>query len=779
MCRNFGLAMGVLLGSLGVFYFSFLCGGSYLWEDLLYMAYPFQNHLATSLASGHFPLWLCGQRDGLPFFCESWVYYPPLWCLSLFVVDGHLPSLVIQWYCVGQLFLAGLFAYLFLAGHKLDVSARIVGMVVFVFSGFLSLTIVNGAMEHAFLWLPLELYFVKKVVERDRTCQNYIFLIFSVAMSYLAGFPQYVLYNGYLMGLYWLFLYWRREGSAINRMSVRKSVELVREGALIAGVFVVVGLLCLFSILATMQGWSQSARQEFGFSQIADESMPWYYLIHGVIPNFFGMSNGDGSGIPYWGFNKDSQAFRIWHGGYWMYFEFGFYAGQLALVSLVVALLNVRRLWRNRPEAVFFLGVVAPMILFMLGRYGGLFTLCYHVLPGISMFRVPTRMGALLDFSLAALTALVVGMLVEAKVALNVKKPLLIMSGLYAAFLVWFFAFGDAVFPEVTDPVRYAHALGETVKSILIFSAIASVVFFMSKTERKSFKTLGATALVLLAFIDLYLAFHHFHQGTVKPEQYYADRNGLISRMAQLREQDGPFRFAQLRDGNLSEEVIFPRNSGYLYPAYEAVEGYVMFNMKGYLLFNNMTNQKARMDIQNIGVVANADRSTGRVSLARYTNSLPRAKFYHDVRAYDKDESLLADLDAGHLDYHHTLGALKDDCVKYGIPTSAPPAKAEIHFQPINSDSYQISYQTTAPGVIFVSESDYPGWLADGGLYPIIRVFGAFKGIVVSKAGSGVITVRFMPQFFFVALFVSLATFGLLLAVLAVISVRSKKGLRP
>jgi len=164
--------------------------------------------------------------------------------------------------------------------------------------------------------------------------------------------------------------------------------------------------------------------------------------------------------------------------------------------------------------------------------------------------------------------------------------------------------------------------------------------------------------------------------------------------------------------------------------------------------------------------------------LMRYTNSLTRAKFYHALRAYPDSKTMYADLDSGRLDYKKTVGILSDDCVKYHVLTSAPPAAAtaEVRFNPKSPEEYQISYRTTAPGIIFVSESFYPGWEADGGKYPIIRAFGAFKGIVIPEAGSGVITVKFSPRSFKIGLTISMTTLAMLVMGLVVLRRRCKAG---
>ena len=755
--------LALLCGVLGVFYFGLLSGKCYLWEDLLYMAHPAYNYLTTALADGRFPLWLPGMRCGIPLFSEPWVYYPPVWVMSLWVESGKLSSLTIQWFFISQLFLGGGFFYVFLRASRLNLWASFSGVVIFVLSGFMSLHFVHGGMLHAYIWLPLELFFVRRIVERQQPGRSYIYLILSIWMSFLAGFPQTVLYNAYFLGAYWLYLVFQAPRSTASsrwRITGAALLNCVK----MAGVFLVVGLLGIFVILSTVQSWSFSSRQEYGFAQIADLSLPWYYLIHGLVPNFFGASTGDGGGVPFWGINKDTLEYATWHGGAWMYWEFGFYAGQLALIAVTVLLFNMRRVWAVRREAVFFLCALVPILWLMLGRYGGLFNVFYHVAPGFSMFRTPARLSGLLDFCLAVLVAVLVDWLmgrrkdektVESR--LNLWPPMVLLAILYGAFLLWLLRFSSRVFPELKETVFSSHALNQTLLSLGLCIVTGVIIWRMGRAKTPRYLTLGAVMLALLAFLDLYLAFHRFHQGRQRPEDYFADRNGIIAKMESLRESAGPFRFSQLRDGKMSEEVIFPRNMGYLHAGYEAPEGYILFNLKDYNLFGAIKSEQVRLDIMNVGVMANADRATGQMSLIRYTNSLPRAKFYHDVRVYEDAKILCADLDAGRLDYHRTLGVLREDCAKYGVATSPPPAnaRASVQFIPKNSDEYQIQYQTTAPGVIFVSESFYPGWQADGGKYPVIHAFGAFKGIVIPEAGSGVITVKFSPGILWLGLAIS------------------------
>lgn len=482
--KEHAVSAGILMLSLVVFYFAFLTGRASLWEDLLYIVYPSFSYQATSLAAGRFPCWLEGLRCGMPYFSEPWTFYPPIWALALFVKDGQLPSLVVQWYFVTQYFMGGLFAYIFLRELRYDWRACVAGTMVFVFSGFFSLHIIHGGMVPAFMWLPLQLFFVKRIVAREWTTWSCAGLIVSVVLSLLAGFPQSVLYNAYFMSAYWLFLAWQRERENCSNMRQWTRMSM-RECLKIAGIYTAVALLGMFVILSSIQSWAMSARQEFGFAQIADLSLPWYYLIHALVPNFFGMTNGDGSGVPFWGFNKDTLEYANWHGGAWMYWEFAFYAGQCALIAIAVLFFNIRKIWNTRREAVFFLCALIPILLLMLGRYGGLFNLLYRIAPGLSMFRTPARFSMLLDFCLAVLVAVLVDMLWRERQGLRLKWPLWVLGMGYAVLFLWLLIWGAAVFPELKEERLINHALRQMAVSMGIFAATAALLVLLKRTGRE------------------------------------------------------------------------------------------------------------------------------------------------------------------------------------------------------------------------------------------------------------------------------------------------------
>src|SRR5882724_8619833 len=98
------------------FYWGFLLGRVFIWDDTLMEFYPGVNYFAKSIKSGRFPLWFPGVRDGMPFYSDPQmaVFYPLQWLLVPFVRDGRLPFLVYQRYIVLHYLIGGLLMYAFL-----------------------------------------------------------------------------------------------------------------------------------------------------------------------------------------------------------------------------------------------------------------------------------------------------------------------------------------------------------------------------------------------------------------------------------------------------------------------------------------------------------------------------------------------------------------------------------------------------------------------------------------------------------------------------------------
>jgi hypothetical protein len=149
---------------------------------------------------------------------------------------------------------------------------------------------------------------------------------------------------------------------------------------------------------------------------------------------------------------------------------------------------------------------------------------------------------------------------------------------------------------------------------------------------------------------------------------------------------------------------------------------------------------------------------------------MPRAKFYPAVRLYRSTADLIGDLNTGALDHRQTLGMLASDLGSAWTPQvlfGVDPAANRVQWTRLSPECFRVEYSVNSPGIVFVSETFYPGWEAvddRGRQLPVVRTFLIFKGIVLREPGTGAITVRFRPASFRLGACLSAATALALLA---------------
>ncbi|HPA19390.1 MAG TPA: hypothetical protein PLU30_16710 [Verrucomicrobiae bacterium] len=725
-----------------LFYYDWLLGRAFIWEDLVYQWYPALSHLGEALRQGRMPLWNPGLRCGMPFFSDvqTGVFYPPHWLSVLFVEGGRVPWLAYQWYLVAHVLVAGLGTFLLLREQGRLPAAAAVGGVTFSLSGFMAMQVTHAPFLLAYSWMPAGLFCVRRFVNGGgATALLGIWL--AVTLSFLAGCPQMTLYGSLLVAAYWAFEARRTAPPGAGWRVLRGTAIRV---VLVFALVLMVGAPVLLPSLAD---WGGSGRSTYTFAQIADSSVPWYYLSTLVFPNFFGIANGSGEGVAFWGVNRDSIEFQTWKMAPWQYWESAGYAGQLAVLGLAVALLGWGA-WRSRPEVRFFAVWALFCLWFMLGRYGGLFQVLYSAVPGLGMFRGPSRMSCGLDLAMAVLAAnLVDGVLRGESVALVQKVARWAFFGCLG-FLVLFLAVGQGWAKGLKEPANFDNAGFAIARAVAICGVLLWWVRDVARGGRAFGGVLASALPVLVAFADLYLAHAHFHRGRQNPAEYYADRMGIVPRIREMQRTEGPFRFVQMREGRLSEEVVFPRNAAYVYPGLEVPEGYVTFTPKRIGEFHAMKNESAKLDIMNARLLANVQE--GRLVLGMNTNALPRAKVYYAREEFGSWPEMLAALEAGRLDYRNRLGLVKGESGDIsGILAGGAEVPAPVSIERVTPERMRLRTRMAAPGAIFVSQTYYSGWRArdaSGRELRVVPGFGAFTAILVPSAGDADIAFEYHPR---------------------------------
>ena len=746
-------AVAFLAAFLGFFYWGFLNGRCFIWNDTLTEFYPGVNYFATSIHGGRLPLWFPGVRDGSPFYSDLQAggFYPAQWLLIPFVHNGRLPFVAYQRYIVLHYLFGGLFTYAFLKRLKLSPIAAVTGALVFCFSGFASLRIASFAAFQPVAWLPLQLLFVHRLT-CDRSRLSWLGLVGAMIASLLAGFPQTTLYCWYLVTAYWLYRCYsvhRREVSS-TRMAVRR---VAGKGlAKIVGAFVLVFGLAGIMVAPGVENWWRTARPNrlFEAEALADSSLPYDQVLTLFVPNFFGTSQSAGSPVPFWGFDPHSQTVMLnspvdAKPGFWQYWEFGAYAGQIFWLALFLMLFNWQRL-EDKRDLGFWLATWAVATWFMLGRYGGLFQILHRILPGASLFRVPARMSCVATFAAATLCAYAVDFIRRRADELRLWPVLLPAAG-GACLAMVLHAGGEHLGGGLRDLDKLTWSRHETLCTLVLAILCALAVLGVIRSQKRWIQTACLCCLPLVSAADFYHAYGSFHRGAVSPNECYPDTSRLLSLLKDYREQRGPFRFGQIIRGRVGEEIATFRNLPYFHEFLEVPEGFTSFYLDAVRRFQAITNQAAKIDIQNIRVTMERDEN-GKDWLGTRTNSLPRAQFFARIRRYDSRDELLAALERGDIDWHNEVAVSEPfsfDGVGGDEPSLGASDNDSVQFQSLTPERYSITYSVSRPGIVFVSQAFYPGWVPNDKSIKLIEAFGAFQGLVIPRAGTGQIVVSFSP----------------------------------
>jgi len=774
-------ALALLACVLVFVYWDFLAGRSYFSDDTLAEYYPGVNYFAKSIATGRFPLWFPGVRDGSPFYSDTQiaVFYPFEWFLPLFVKAGRLSFIVYQRYIFLHCLLGAVFAYTFLRGLKLSPISALAGGFAFCFSGFFALRMnVNFVMIQVYIWLPLQLFFVQQFLGKGGRWR-WLGLVGAMTMSLLGGHPQTTVYCWYLVIAYWLYRGYlcqkdeaRSWRSALGRCAMVEAPKLI-------GTFVLVFGIAAVMLLPGGENWRHTGRPHQSFQNIADTSLPYRGLLRLFVPNFFGDLRLQPVGNTFWGADPQSPSvFRNptnargieQHGfngtGFWQYWECNAYSGQIFWFAVVLILSNWGRV-ANRRTVGFFLIVWLLALWFMLGQYGGLFNLLYRILPGASSFRGPAKMSCVATFAAAVVVAYLVELLRGGGTKLRLWPALLLLVG-YTGFLAALDFGGEQFMAELQDWKRLSFALDEVWYAMAITACTLAAIWVTCRMKQST-RVVGLLALTAVFVADADHSCGGFTTRLESPASYFTIENAISGRLEAWHAQHGPFRCGQLSGGRLIEERAWHRNLPYFYDSLEVPEGYTSYPLDTIWQFQNITNEQAKVEIQNIAVAIKW-KPQDETGAAFFVDCLPRAKFFGHIRHYKSRTALLSALGGNEIDWRNETAVWGPDVavVDRGATHSVSPGtNDDIQLIVRTPEAYSIVYNVSEPGVVFVSQTLYPGWIADGGRVNIVEVFGAFQGIVIPKAGRGEITVVFSPPILKLALIIS----GLSIIIAALIAV--------
>ena len=388
LIRDLGAAVLLLLLTLGFFWRILFTPDA--WKpagggDLVSFLYPTYRFAAASLRTGDgsaslttsFPLWNPHLYGGVPFLADmqTGLFYPPN--LLLFLLAPEFPYKVMEWLAALHIYLAGLFTYFCLRylepGRPLRRPAALLGAIAYMFSGMFVVHFGNLNLIAVAAWLPLVFLLFWRSLRTGRLAWA-VWAGIALGISTLVGHLQITLYLGLTLALLALV-----ETAQDPKSKTKNRWWPVL--ALVVTAAVAVGLAALV-LLPAFEYTRLSPRAELPYREAARYSLVPALLGEMLVPGLFGSRE---PGL-YWG---------VWD---------RVASGYLGILPLILA--GLALLLRRGRRVRFFAILAAIALLLALGGESVLHGWAYLLLPGFGQLRAPARAVLLFDFSLAALAAL-------------------------------------------------------------------------------------------------------------------------------------------------------------------------------------------------------------------------------------------------------------------------------------------------------------------------------------------------------------------------------------
>ena len=703
--------VALLLLMTGVVAARLVVGGTLVGQDAATQFYPWYAHLGERLRAFDLPGWNPFQFGGVPFAADpqsGWMYLPAMILFTALPIGLAANALI-----VGHLLLAGLTMYALGRTLGLHPWGALVAAVSFECSGFVYGRVVCClAQVEVSVWIPALLLTAERSLRAGSRRAAVWWAVgtgFVLSQIIAAWLGQGGLYAVLLLGA---FLVYR---SLIDPPNAtwsprRRLAKLGRSGGIAA------------AVATGLSAASVLPRLEYN---------PLSNVANGIYAGMQGYAAVVG------GLSPEDVTRRLFERG--LYYP-GVVTGLLAVGVLVVA--------RRRHAAPFFVVILVAGLILSVNLTTPLHALVYAVVPGFEPLHRhwPERI-------------MLVG---------SIAPPLL----------------AGITISGITG--RVAHLGAPRIASALPVALTALVIGdFLVSTP------------VMLADAP----FGGFHR--VDLARYYAP-TGASGALTGLT-RDAPARYAgydpTLGEAEPGMEVVYrnqffnPR-TGDLLVNNRAVslglndaQGYNPVQLARFVTYLTALNGRAQeyhetnllpsgigsplLDVLNVRYLVVPNRPGLEDELARYRpvyeddrvrivenpTALPRGWIVHEARPATDEEALRL-LATAAVDPRQTA------LVEAALPSLAPavnPGNDRVSFEAVAPDQITVTTETDAPGLLVLSELDYPAWRAevDGQAVPITRTNGVFRGVPI-PAGRHTVTFAFTSPALIWGTVVSFGLYGML-----------------
>lgn len=414
--------------------------------------------LRESLAEhGQFPLWYSATMSGQPIVGNPAVmlFYPPHLILALMPISIFWSASLLA---ALHLWLAGIGGYA-LAHRAVGVQKlpAFVAATVIMLLPRLSANLVGDiGLAYSMCWVPICLAWSKVAVDR-RDWRFALLAGLGLGMQFITHVHIFY-YTSFVAGVYFLY------HSAVEILASRGQMGAGGAAARFAGdtlrmilIAAVSAGVAAINLLPFVSYLPYLSRHSMSLAEANLYALPAFMLTHVALPS----------------------ALKFW--------EWEFYAGLLAVITLPMAWLHPRR-----RETIFWMGLALFSILFALGNATPLHGFMHSVVPGFTLLRVPPRMLLFFDISLAVLLGLALG-------ALDNEQVLRRITGV--GWQRWFLI-GGGTLVIMTIAGRYFTRRAGELDWLLGLSASLGLILALVVIWRRSLLQLSrATMLVVLAVV--------------------------------------------------------------------------------------------------------------------------------------------------------------------------------------------------------------------------------------------------------------------------------------
>jgi hypothetical protein len=355
---------------------------------------PLRVATAQIIRSGHLPLWDPYIFGGMPLFAsaQGGLLFPPNWFYLMFSPAIATNLMVITTYMI-----AALGAYLFARRTGASISGAVVTSVTWQAGGFLLAQISHINIVHTAALLPWVFWALERYVSNGKRARGALLAII-IAIQVFAGHQQTFAYGLILLCAYTLVM---AVGKTEQRRRYLKSLVFTLTGLLLAAV----------QILPTAELLRNSVRASATYDFFSSFSMPRAFIMTLFAPFILG--------------GGDKRLFQAPYIGQLFYTEYIAYAGLLAIMLILMALL----LKPDRRTKFWVVALVTGFVLALGSNAPLQFNRLIYLVPVLNLFRVPARHLLEVNFAIAVLAGRGLTALEQLRDRKSTTNRLLIVTG--------------------------------------------------------------------------------------------------------------------------------------------------------------------------------------------------------------------------------------------------------------------------------------------------------------------------------------------------------------